>query len=114
MDKGCTLALPKKGDLGIIKNYRGITLTVITAKFYNALLLNHIRPEVKKVLRKNQNGFRRNRSTTSLIVTIRRIIEQVRAKNFVATILFVDFFKAFDSIHRGKIEQILLEYDLPK
>ena len=30
------------------------------------------------------------------------------------TILFVDFLKAFDSIHRGKIEQILLAYDLPK
>ena len=28
--------------------------------------------------------------------------------------LFVDFTKAFDSIHRGKMEQILLAYGLPK
>ena len=35
-------------------------------------------------------------------------------KNLEATILFVDFAKAFDSIHRGKIEQILLAYSLPK
>ena len=28
-------------------------------------------------------------------------------KNLEATILFVDFSKAFDSIHRGKMEQIL-------
>ena len=28
--------------------------------------------------------------------------------------LFVDFTKAFDSIHRAKIEQILLVYSLPK
>ena len=28
--------------------------------------------------------------------------------------LFVDFTKAFDSIHRGKMEQILLAYSLPK
>ena len=28
--------------------------------------------------------------------------------------LFVDFTKSFDSIHRGKIEQILLAYGLPK
>ena len=27
-------------------------------------------------------------------------------KNLQATILFVDFTKAFDSIHRGKMEQI--------
>ena len=35
-------------------------------------------------------------------------------KNLQATILFVDFTKAFDSIHRGKIEQILLAYGIPK
>ena len=35
-------------------------------------------------------------------------------KNLQATILFVNFTKAFDSIHRGKMEQILLTYDLPK
>ena len=31
----------------------------------------------------------------------------VRAKNLQATLLFVDFTKAFDSIHRRKIEQTL-------
>jgi len=112
--KGCILPFPKKGDLGIAKNYRGITLTAIAAKIYNALLLNRIQPEIEKILRKNQNGFRRNRSTTSQILTIRRIIEGVRAKNLEATLLFVDFSKAFDSIHRGKMEQILLAYGLPK
>ena len=30
------------------------------------------------------------------------------------TLLFVDFTRAFDSIHRGKMEQILLAYGLPK
>ena len=54
------------------------------------------------------------RSTTSQILTIRRILEGVRAKNLQATLLFVDFTKAFDSIHRGKMEQILLAYGLPK
>ena len=35
-------------------------------------------------------------------------------KNLQATIFFVDFTKASDSIHGGKIEQILLAYSLPK
>ena len=51
---------------------------------------------------------------TSQILTIRRILEGVHSKNLQATILFVDFTKAFDSIHRGKMEQILLAYGLPK
>ena len=57
---------------------------------------------------------RRNRSTTSKILTIRRILEGVRAKNLQAILIFVDFTKAFDSIHRGKMEQILLAYGIPK
>ena len=56
--------------------------------------------------------FLGNRS--SQILTIRRILKGVRAKNRQATILFVDFAKAFDSIHRGKMEQILLAYGVPK
>ena len=35
-------------------------------------------------------------------------------QNLEVTIIFVDFSNAFDSIHRGKMEQILLAYDLPK
>ena len=43
-----------KGNLGITKNYKGRTLTAITVKVYNALLLNHIQPEVEKILRKTR------------------------------------------------------------
>ena len=112
--KGCNLLFHKKGDLGLAKSYRDITLTSIAAKIYNALLRNRIEPKIDNILRKNQNGFRRNRSPTSQILTIRRILEGVRAKNLQVTLLFVDFTKAFDSIHGAKMEQIQLAYDLPK
>ena len=46
-------------------------------------------------------------------MTISRIIEEVHAKNLEAILLFVDFAKAFDSIHRRKMEQILLANGLP-
>ena len=50
--KGCILPFPKKGDLGLAKNYRGITLTSIAAKIYN-----RIEPKIDNIRRKNQNGF---------------------------------------------------------
>ena len=50
--KGCILPFPKKGDLGLAKNYRGITLTSIAAKIYNALLRNRIEPKIDNILRK--------------------------------------------------------------
>ena len=47
-------------------------------------------------------------------MTICRILEGVRSKTRQAAILFVDFTKAFDTIHREKMEQIVLTYSLPK
>ena len=82
------------------------------AKIYNALLLNCIEPEIEKILRKNQNDFQRNQSTTSQILTICQILG-VRAQNLELTLLFV-FYKAFDSMHRQKMEQMLMPYGLPK
>ena len=53
--KGCILPFPtKKGDLGLAKNYRGMTLTSIETKIYNALLRNGIEPKIENILRKNQ------------------------------------------------------------
>ena len=79
--KECIPPFPKKGDLVLTKSYRGVTLISIAAKIYNALLRNCIELKIENILRKNQNGFRRNRSTTSQILTIRQILEGVRAKN---------------------------------
>ena len=99
----------KLHHLGITKNYRDIILTTIAAKVYITLLPNNIQPKVEKILRKNQNSFQRNHSITSQILTIGQIIEEIHVKNAEATLLFVDFSKAFDSICRGKMEQILIE-----
>ena len=112
--KGCILPIPKKSDNGIAKTYWGITLTSIAAKYYNALLRNRIEPKIEKILRKNQNGFRRNRSTISQILTIRRILESLHAKTLEVTILFVNFSKTLNSMHWGKMEQILPTCGLPK
>ena len=66
--KGCILPFPKKGDFELAENYWGITLISIVAKIYDALLRNHIKPKIEKILRKNQNGSQRNWSTMSQIL----------------------------------------------
>ena len=104
--KGCIFPFPKKGDLGLAKNYQGTTLTSITAEIYNALLNKRIEPKIDNILRKNQNGFQRNRSMNSQILTVEflKVYAQKtnRQKYYLLTLL------------RGKMEQILLAYGLPK
>ena len=52
----------------ITTNYKGITFTFIAPWVYNVLLLNHIKTEIEKTLRNNQNGFQRNQFITSQIL----------------------------------------------
>ena len=105
--------LPKKGNLTLQQNYRGISLTQIAAKIYNKLLLNRIFPAVNPILRRNQNGFRKGRSTIAQILALRRIIEEMKFGNKELTIVFVDFKKAFDSINREVMFEILGLYGIP-
>ena len=107
------IPLPKKGNLTLHQNYRGISLTCIAAKIYNKLLLNRIFPVLNPILRRNQNGFRKGRSTIAQILAIRRIIEEMKNGNKELTIVFVDFKKAFDSINRDVMFEILALYGIP-
>ena len=57
--------------------------------------------------------FEKNRSTTGQILTIRRILEGVKDKNLLLTLLFIDFSKAFDTINREMMKIVLIKYGLP-
>ena len=107
------IPLPKKGSLDVPEHYRGIALSSLAAKITNKMILNRIQPVLDHHLRNNQNGFRPARSTTAHILGLRRLIEGVKSNNLKSILVFVDFKKAFDSIHRGKMRQILLAYGIP-
>ena len=85
----------------------------MVAKVYNKMILNRIRPKLDPWLRINQNGFREKRTITSQALAFRRIIEGVNRKHLPAVKTFIDFKKAFDSIHRGKLMKILRAYGIP-
>ena len=107
------IPMPKKGDLSLVTNYRGISLMSIAAKIYNKMILNRLVPFIDPILRKNQNGFRRGRSTLSQILCLRRIIEECKLSNRDLALVFVDFSKAFDSVDRNKMFEILKLYGIP-
>jgi len=91
-----------------------ISLIPTAVKIYKKMLLNRLKPHLEKIFRMNQNGLREGRSTVGQILALRRIFEEAQIKNIPAVLDFIDFRKAFDSISRGKLFQILASYGIPE
>ena len=96
--KGLLVKLPKKGDLSLCNNWRGITLLSIPSKFLYSVILQRIKTEVGKTLRDEQEGFRQERSCVDQIATLRIIVEQIIEWQTSLCMNFIGFEKAFDSI----------------
>jgi hypothetical protein len=112
--EGHLIKLPKKGDLGLCSNYRGITLLSVPAKIFNRVILERLKGPVDKKLRDQQAGFRKDRSCTDQIATLRIIIEQSIEWNSPLYINFVDYEKAFDSLDREMLWKLLRHYGVPQ
>lgn len=98
--KGVIVKIPKKGALSNCNNWRGITLLSVPSKILVKVIMQKISDAVDKQLRKEQAGFRKGRGCAEQIFTLRNIIEQCTEWQRKLYINFVDFEKAFDSIHR--------------
>lgn len=96
------------------KNYRGITLLSTAPKILNKVILDRIKDAVDARLRDNQAGFRSNRSCLDQILTLSNIVEQSVEWNTSLYIKFIDFEKAFDSMDRSTIWDIMRHYGIPE
>lgn len=111
--KGLIVKLPKKGNLQECDNWRGITLLSIPSKIFCRVLLKRIDQAIDTRLRQEQAGFRKGRGCIDQIFVLRNIIEQSLEWNTPTYINFVDFRKAFDSVHRDTLWKILMSYGVP-
>ncbi|VDP26561.1 unnamed protein product [Schistosoma curassoni] len=112
--EGYIIEMPKKGNLSKCENYRGITLLSVPGKVFNRVLLNRIKDSVDAQLRDQQAGFRKDRSCTDQIATLRIIFEQLFEWNSSLYINFIDYEKSFDSVNRKTSKELLRHYGVPE
>ena len=108
------VTVPKSEDQSDPNNYRGIRLISLVMKLYNRMIMNRLRPALDPLHRNPQNGFRRERTTIGQIVVLRHLLEGVRSNNLICVLSFIDFKKAFDTIHHRELMEILLAYGVPE
>ena len=99
----------KKGDKIDFNNYRGISLLPTTYKILSNILLSRLIPYAEEVIGDHQCGFRRNSSTTDHIFCIRQILEKKWEYYEAVPQLFIDFKKAYDSVRRKVLYNILMD-----
>ena len=110
---GYMVKLPKKGDLSVCGNWRGIMLLSVPGKVLTRIILERLKEALDVKLRPEQAGFRQGRSCADHIATLRIIIEQSLEWQSPLYMTFVDFEKAFDSVDRETIWKLMSHYGIP-
>ena len=88
-------------------------LLSLPGKVINRVILDRLETGVNAKLRDHQAGFRKGRSCTDKISTLRIIVEQSMEWDSCLYIHFVDYEKAFDSLDRDTLWKLLQHYGIP-
>jgi exonuclease III len=106
---GIIHALYKGGDCTQFDNYRGITVGPVLAKVFAMILEARISQwaEANDLRAKGQAGFRKDYRTTDNLFILRTLTEQAKLQKKKLYTCFVDFKKAFDTVPRDLLWQVL-------
>ena len=97
-------------------NYRGISLVAHAGKILLKVVatrLSYYYCESEGLLPEEQSGFRPNRSTADMMFVVRRLQEMGREGRIPLFLCFIDLHKAYDSVDRAVLWQILQRVRVP-
>lgn len=105
--------LPKKGDLSLCKNWRGICLLDIASKIFSSLLVRRMQIVMEEEGMEEQAGFRQLRGTIDGLFATSIGLQKRKEHNLETWALFIDLVKAFDSVPREALFAVLRRFGLP-
>ena len=107
--------LHKKMDRTECSNYRGLSLVAHAGKVLLKIVANRLCDfcEEAEILPEEQCGFRPQRSTTDTLFVVRRLQELGRTTNTSLEICFIDLAKAYDSVDRVLLWEVLARFGVP-
>jgi len=103
----------KKGDKTNCSKYRGISLLTATYKLLSNILLSRLSVYAEEITGDLHCGFWRNRSATDHIILHLLNTWEEWEYNEAGHELFIDLKKAYDSVRREVLYNILIEFGIP-
>jgi len=103
----------RKGDRRDCGNHRGISLLSIAGKILARILVMRIGTVAESIQPESQCGFRSGRGTIDMIFAARQIQEKCYEQRRDLIMIFIDFKKAFDSVSRTGLWELLKICGLP-
>ena len=82
-------------------------------KLFTKVLQKRLQKMAEEVLPDSQCGFRSGRGCTDTVYCVRQLVEKAREHNTQVFMLFIDLRKAYDSIPRQALRQVLRKYGVP-
>ena len=105
--------LPKKGDLSLCKNWRGICLLDISSKILSSVLVAPMGELMNRIGMESQVDFRWDRGTIDGLFTTHLGLSKRKEHGLETWALFIDLVKAFDSVPREALFAVLRRYGIP-
>ena len=105
--------IPKKGDLSLCDNWRGIALLDVIGKVVGSLIQYRLQKLADVVLPETQCGFRRGHSCIDQIFTVSQTVEKFYEHQTHGHLIFVDLRKAYDSVPRAALWKALAVLGVP-
>ena len=104
----------KKGDRATCGNSRGIALLSVAGKVLAKIMITRLNQHITdSTCPESQCGFRRERGTSDMIFVSRQLQEKCREQRKDLCIAFIDLSKAFDTVNREFLWEIMRRAGCP-
>ena len=88
--------VPKKGDLSVCDNWRGIALLDVVGKVVGRVFQSRLQRVVKLEVLDSQCGFQADQSCTDHIFNVMQLVEKFYEHRMPGFFIFIDLRKAYD------------------
>lgn len=105
----------KKGNRNDPACYRGLSINSSVSRLFGKVLQGRLRDSIGDKISEDQSGFTPGKSCTDNLFVLQQVMEKKIAVDQEVHLAFIDLEKAYDSIPRSKIWEVLniLEVDRP-